>query len=206
LDGTLIDSSRDLIEATVHSLKRLGLEPPPDEVILGFVGGGARGLLQGSMGQAATAERLQDGLEIFLSYYGEHLLDNTQPYPGVREVLEHFSSKRLAVVTNKPEAFSRTILEGLDLARYFHPILGFESVERKKPHPEGLLRVLDEWGLEASEAVMVGDSPHDILAGRAAGMATVACAYGFKPLEEIAAAKPDHIIQDIGQLKDLIEA
>ncbi|MDA2915007.1 HAD-IA family hydrolase, partial [Acidobacteriia bacterium AH_259_A11_L15] len=97
----------------------------------------------------------------------------------------------------KPEAFSRTIIEGLRLTGYFRDILGYDSVERKKPDPEGILRVLQGLDVEPAQAVMVGDSPHDILAGKAAGTVTVAAAYGFKPLEELTAAGPDYLIHDI---------
>ena len=205
LDGTLIDSAEDLVQATIHSLHGLGIDPPPPEVIIGYVGGGARGLLQGSMGEAATPERLEAGLAAFIDYYGAHLLDHTLPYPGVEEVLRHFFATRpLAVITNKPEAFSRTILEGLGLAGYFREILGYDSVERKKPHPEGILQVLHGWGVEPTRAVMVGDSDHDILAGKAAGTVTVAVAYGFKSAEELLSAGPDYLIHDIRELIELV--
>lgn len=205
LDGTLIDSGDDLVQATIHSLHGLGIDPPPPEVIIGYVGGGARGLLQDSMGEAATPERLEAGLAAFIDYYGAHLLDHTLPYPGVEEVLRHFFATRpLAVITNKPEAFSRTILEGLELAGYFREILGYDSVERKKPHPEGILQALHGWGVEPTRAVMVGDSDHDILAGKAAGTVTVAVAYGFKSPEELASAGPDYLIHDIRELIELV--
>lgn len=205
LDGTLIDSGDDLVQATIHSLHGLGIDPPPPEVIIGYVGGGARGLLQDSMGEAATPERLEAGLAAFIDYYGSHLLDHTLPYPGVEEVLRHFFATRpLAVITNKPEAFSRTILEGLELAGYFREILGYDSVERKKPHPEGILQALHGWGVEPTRAVMVGDSDHDILAGKAAGTVTVAVAYGFKSPEELASAGPDYLIHDIRELIELV--
>ncbi len=205
LDGTLIDSGDDLVQATIHSLHGLGIDPPPPEVIIGYVGGGARGLLQDSMGEAATPERLEAGLAAFIDYYGAHLLDHTLPYPGVEEVLRHFFATRpLAVITNKPEAFSRTILEGLGLAGYFREILGYDSVERKKPHPEGILLALHGWGVEPTRAVMVGDSDHDILAGKAAGTVTVAVAYGFKSPEELASAGPDYLIHDIRELIELV--
>lgn len=205
LDGTLIDSADDLVQATIHSLHGLGIDPPPPEVIIGYVGGGARGLLQDSMGEAATPERLEAGLAAFIDYYGAHLLDHTLPYPGVEEVLRHFFATRpLAVITNKPEAFSRTILEGLGLAGYFREILGYDSVERKKPHPEGILQALHGWGVEPTRAVMVGDSDHDILAGKAAGTVTVAVAYGFKSSEELLSAGPDYLIHDIRELIELV--
>ena len=157
------------------------------------------------MGEAATPGRLEAGLAVFIDYYGAHLLDHTLPYPGVEEVLRHFFATRpLAVITNKPEAFSRTILEGLGLAGYFREILGYDSVERKKPHPEGILLALHGWGVEPTRAVMVGDSDHDILAGKAAGTVTVAVAYGFKSSEELLSAGPDYLIHDIRELIELV--
>lgn len=205
LDGTLVDSAEDLVRATVYSLGVLGVESPPPEVIISHVGGGARGLLRDSMGEQATDERVEAGLAAFMEYYDEHLLDFTRPYPGVEEVLEHFApTKPLAVVTNKPEGFTMKILEGLELTGYFREVLGYDSVELKKPHPEGILRVLAGWGVEAARAVMVGDSPYDIQAGKEAGAVTVAVTYGFKPLGELSAWGPDHLIDDIRELIDLI--
>ncbi len=205
LDGTLIDSAEDLVQATVYGLRVQGIEPPPPEVIISHVGGGARGLLRGSMGELATDERLEAGLAAFMEHYDEHLLDHTRPYKGVREVLERFApSMHLAVVTNKPEGFTMKILEGLELKGYFKEVLGYDSVGQKKPHPEGILRLLEQWGLEASRAVMVGDSPYDILAGKAAGAKTVAVTYGFKPIDELASCGPDYMIDDIRELLELI--
>lgn len=205
LDGTLVDSAQDLVEATAHSLRSLGLKPPSFEEIISHVGGGARGLLRGSMGADATDERVEAGLRAFMVFYDEHLLDNTRPYPGAGEVLEHFFDKKtLALVTNKPEGFTVKILEGLRLSGFFYEVLGYDSVDKKKPHPEGILRLLASTGVEPSRAVMVGDSPYDVLAGRAAGVVTVGATYGFKPLEELTASGPDHLIDDIRELIPLI--
>ncbi len=205
LDGTLVDSAEDLIQATAHSLRTLGVEPPAGSEIIRHVGGGARGLVRGSLGRRATDERVEAGLEAFMAFYAKHLLDHTRPYPGVREVLEHFAPRAaLALITNKPEGFTRRILEGLGLDGYFRVVLGYDSVERKKPHPEGILRVLDDWGLQPPEAVMVGDSAYDVEAGRAAGVVTVAVTYGFKPRRELEEAAPDHLIDDIRELLDLV--
>lgn len=157
------------------------------------------------MGEACSPDKLDAGLAAFMDYYGEHLLDRTRPYPGVEEVLKRFYSARpLAVITNKPEGFSRKILDGLELTGYFREILGYDSVDKKKPHPEGILRVLSDWGVEPSRAVMVGDSDHDVLAGKAAGCVTVAASYGFRPLEELTAAGPDYLIHDIRELLALV--
>ena len=205
LDGTLVDSAQDLAEATAQSLRALGIKPPSFEEIISHVGGGARGLLRGSMGGEATDERVEAGLKAFMVFYDEHLLDNTRPYPGAREVLKHFFNKKtLALVTNKPDGFTVKILEGLGLSGFFEEVLGYDSVEQKKPHPEGILRVLTSTGIEPSRAVMVGDSPYDVLAGRGAGVVTVGATYGFKPLGELTASGPDHLIDDIRELTTLI--
>jgi phosphoglycolate phosphatase len=205
LDGTLVDSAEDLIQATAYSLKALGLEAPAGEEIIRHVGGGARGLLKGSMGELATKERVEVGLASFMEFYGAHLLDHTRAYPGVREVLERFSaSMPLAVVTNKPDAFTLDIIQGLGMESYFKEVVGYDGVERKKPHPEGILKVLGLWGVEPHRAVMVGDSSYDVLAGKAAGTITVAVTYGFKPRQELEASEPDYLIDDIRELIDLV--
>ena len=119
-------------------------------------------------------------LERFLGYYRNHLLDTTHPYPGVVDSLRKWSGMyRMAVLTNKGLSMTEAILSGLSLSGYFFEVRGGDSFENKKPHPQGLLHLLREAGAAPGEAVMVGDSRNDILAGRSAGTVTCGVTYGL---------------------------
>ncbi|MFI5246671.1 MAG: HAD hydrolase-like protein, partial [Gemmatimonadales bacterium] len=115
LDGTLIDSSRDLIVAVNASRERLGLGALDDPTVLSYIGHGARDLMRQALGEGATEDRVEAALGYFREYYAEHLLDFTRPYPGVLAALERLKGRTLAVLTNKPLRFTLPIVEGLGL-------------------------------------------------------------------------------------------
>jgi len=115
----------------------------------------------------------------FLSYYREHMLDNTVTYPGVREALDALRSRPLAVLTNKPVKFSRAILDGLGLVPYFRQVYGGNSFETKKPDPFGMNTLLSEFRIEPRQAMLVGDSIVDIQTARNAGTWSAGVTYGL---------------------------
>ncbi len=179
LDGTLVDSKVDLANSVNHALGAFGLPSLPNETIHSYVGNGASMLIQRSVGEDGK-EIVPRVLETFLSHYREHLLDTTIPYPGVRESLEAYSGTfQMAVLTNKAVDMTRSILVGLSLSRHFVDVRGGDSFGTKKPHPEGLLRIMTHRGVPPGETIMVGDSVTDILAGQGAGAATCAVTYGY---------------------------
>jgi phosphoglycolate phosphatase len=145
----------------------------------------------------------QDALPVFLDCYGARLLEETRLYPGTRETIEALAPRQLAVLTNKPGGFSRTILEGLGVAPFFRTVYGGGDLPHKKPDPVGLLRLLEESGIRAGDAVMVGDSAVDIRTGRAAGVRTIGARYGFDP-DGLRQEPPDALIDDIRELPALV--
>jgi phosphoglycolate phosphatase len=179
LDGTLIDSKEDLANAVNVALESFDLLPLPHPVIYSYVGDGAMLLIRRAL-PPEKADLLPEVLERFLSHYQNHLLDTTRPYPGVVDALRKWSGMyRMAVLTNKGLSMTETILSGLSLSGYFFEVRGGDSFEHKKPHPQGLIHILREAGATPGEAVMVGDSRNDILAGRAAGTVTCGVTYGL---------------------------
>jgi phosphoglycolate phosphatase len=179
LDGTLVDSKEDLANAVNVALESFDLPPLPHPTIYSYVGDGASVLIRRAL-PPEKAGLLQNVLDRFLSYYRRHLLDTTRPYPGVVGALRKWAGiYRMAVLTNKGVAMSREILSGLSLDGYFFEVLGGDSFATKKPDPEGLIHILRTAGVEASEAIMVGDSRNDVLAGRAAGAVTCGVTYGL---------------------------
>lgn len=211
LDGTLIDSRLDLVHSVNAALRHIGRPGLPDHVIASYVGDGAPILIQRALGNdAQTVDEavIRKGLEFFLSYYREHKLDHTTVYPGIVEALAAIQNssngrpRKLAVLTNKPVNPSRAIIEALNLAPYFSQVYGGNSFATKKPDPEGALRLLDEIGVAADQAAMVGDSHTDVETGHNAGLWTVGVSYGFAP-QTLADASPDLLVDHPRELAEV---
>jgi phosphoglycolate phosphatase len=179
LDGTLIDSKRDLIRSVNAMLRERGREPLHEDTISGYIGHGAPQLIGRALGNRVAEEEREQALKFFLKHYEEHKLDSTCAYPGVVEALEELRGFSMAVLTNKPVRVSGRILEGLDLAKYFGAVYGGNSFETKKPHPQGAKKILEEFGADAEEALLIGDSEVDVQTARNAGTLAAAVNYGF---------------------------
>jgi phosphoglycolate phosphatase len=205
LDGTLVDSSRDLATATNAALAAVapGVPPLSLAVVRSFVGEGAGVLIARSLAQAGIRKTAEEVLPTFLDRYRRCLLDTTRLYPGVLETLDRLAGRTLAVLTNKPGDMSRAILAGLGVAGRFARIYGGGDFPGRKPDPAGLLLLLDELGVRPEEAVLVGDSAVDVRTGRAAGVPTVGVTYGLNP-ESLREAPPDVTIPDIRDLPLLL--
>jgi phosphoglycolate phosphatase len=179
LDGTLVDSKVDLASAVNVALESFDLPPLPHQTIYSYVGDGASALILRAL-PPEKAVLLPEVLDRFLAYYRRHLLDTTRTYPGVAGALRRWKGiYRMAVLTNKGEAMTREILSGLSLDGYFFDVRGGDSFRTKKPDPMGLLHILGEEGVGAREAIMIGDSRNDVLAGKAAGAVTCGVTYGL---------------------------
>jgi phosphoglycolate phosphatase len=203
LDGTLIDSKLDLVLSVNATREHMHLPKLPEETIATYVGRGVVVLMQRALGAAATEETVAEAVEFFLEYYRDHMLDNTLPYPGVREALDALGDRRLAVLTNKPVRFSQAILAGLGLSRYFAQVYGGNSFERKKPDPIGLITLMREANTPADRTMMVGDSDTDVLTGRNAGVWTCGVTYGLAP-QTLETSPPDLLIDDMRELPPLL--
>ena len=185
-------------------LAKLDLPPLPVSRIVDFVGKGVKKLLERVLMEIHHREPeegiVQQGIEFFREEYGKHLLDNTCLCRNVAETLNRLSWADLAVVSNKPERYSRPILEGLEIADRFIAILGEETTHAYKPDPAPLRVAMEFCGAVPSETVMVGDSSIDIEAGKAAGVTTCAVTGGYHSREQLIAAVPDLIIDNLLEL------
>ena len=204
LDGTLIDTKRDLADSVNATRAWAGLPGLADEIVSSYVGSGAPVLIRRAFPDATLAEQ-ERLLRYFLDYYREHMLDATTLYPGVREALDelHCAGVPLAVLTNKPVRFSMHLLEGLGLDMHFFRVYGGNSFEEKKPHPVGINLLVDESGADRHRTVMVGDSAVDVLTARNAHVKACGVSWGFQP-ETFAEAPPDFVIDDPRKLADLL--
>jgi phosphoglycolate phosphatase len=200
LDGTLIDSSRDLADSVNATRAWAGLPPLPDKLVHSYVGNGAPMLVRRALPQA-NEEELEGALRYFLDYYREHMLDATTLYPGVREALDRLHDARvpMAVLTNKPVRFSVQLIQGLGLEMHFFRVYGGNSFEEKKPNPLGIDLLVEESRALRERTVMVGDSAVDVLTARNAGVQACGVSWGFQP-ETFAQAPPDFVIDDMGAL------
>jgi phosphoglycolate phosphatase len=186
LDGTLIDSKKDLILAVNAMLREAGRAELGESTIAGYIGAGAPQLIARALGDGATEEEKKTALKFFLDYYEIHKMDSTRPYPGVAEALAELRRFPMAILTNKPFKISRRILDAMGLSGYFRAIYGGNSFETKKPDPLGALTILREFGAAPQEALLIGDSEVDIQTARNAGMLSAAVNYGFGVHDRIA--------------------
>lgn len=202
LDGTLVDTRRDIAEAANQMRSRMGLPPMPEKEICGYVGLGLQQLVEGCLNTTDPA-KVEKGTRIYRAFYTEHLLDHTALYPGAREVLEHFRPRRQAVITNKPDPYSRRILEALGVAGYFTEIVAGNSGYPKKPDPASLKALMQKEEAAPAGTLFVGDSPVDVETGSKAGVPTVVLTQGFTDREELEKAGPDYLIGDFQELLEL---
>jgi 2-phosphoglycolate phosphatase len=201
LDGTLIDSKKDIAVSLNAALEQEGFAPLSEKTVQDLVGRGAQRLVMEALGNP-TGEQLGRVFLNFWNHYDAHCLDRTSLYPGVREFLESCTDIPMAVVTNKPELFSRKILQGLGVASRFRWLIGGDTLGVQKPDPRVLDPIFAELGGKP-EALIVGDSEIDIDCGRDAGLWTCAVTYGFRGREELLALKPDFLIDRIEELPGL---
>jgi len=195
LDGTLVDSSRDIASAVNAALARVcpGRATLPLDAVLSFVGEGARTLVERCLRHAGLGLSPEEVLPVYLECYAERLLDTTRLYPGIEEALDGLTDPVLAVLTNKPGDMSRAILEGLGVAARFARVLGAGDGPARKPDPAGLHHLMAGLGAAPGDTWMVGDSATDVDAARAAGVRVAGVTWGFHP-EALRAARPDRLI------------
>lgn len=212
LDGTLLDTFRDLGSAVNHALVLGGFHEVSVETSKDLIGGGAKIMLARAVDAQGglPAEEFKQLYKAMLAYYSAHNAVHTVPYPGVREVLDDLAAKgvRMAVVTNKFEGFARDVLTQLDLIGAFETVIGGDSMGKgddgqflAKPHPAPVLAAREACGANAPGRRMafVGDSTYDVHAARGAGVPVVAAAYGYcdKPPHELGA---DVVIDSFAEL------
>ena len=205
LDGTLVDSAPDLHATLNVILEEEGLAPVTLDAVRAFIGEGARRLLERSLaaqGERTDPARLDRLLKRYLAYYGSHIADHSQVYPGVRETLVTLQAAGagLAVVTNKFEHLARQVLEALELSAFFPVVLGGDSLPERKPSAAPLLEACVRLAAAPEATLMVGDSRTDIAAARAAKISVLCVPYGYNHGEPIEAAGADGIIPDLSAL------
>lgn len=181
LDGTLVDSRKDLADSANELLGELGRPPLPEEQIGRMVGDGAA-VLVSRVFDASGIQQPADALARFLAIYDTRLLDHTRPYDGIVDVLAALRTRApIAVLTNKPLASTTRVLAGLNLATFFRDdlVIGGDGPFARKPDPSGLRHLAATASVPLASTVLVGDSRIDLRTARAAGAAICLARYGF---------------------------
>jgi phosphoglycolate phosphatase len=180
LDGTLIDSRRDLAESTNEMLASYGARPLPINQVAMMVGEGARMLVERALKASGLDPAEPEALARFRRIYDRRLLLHTTPYDGVREMLEQAAPLGpLAVLTNKPGAPTRRLLEAFGLGTHFRRVIGGDSDYPRKPDPSGLQALMAECDSTPATTWLVGDSMIDVETARRAGTRMCVVLYGF---------------------------
>jgi phosphoglycolate phosphatase len=180
LDGTLIDSRKDLANATNALILDLGGTRLPDPEIIAMVGEGVALLVRRALTAAGLDPATPGAVDRFLQFYDAHLLDHTVVYEGTSDVLEQLRDRyHLSVLTNKPARATTRVLDGLDLSRFFDHVIGGDTAFARKPDPAGLLHLAHEAGATAASTLLVGDSAVDLATARNAGTRVCLARFGF---------------------------
>jgi phosphoglycolate phosphatase len=210
LDGTLVETLPDLHEAAVRMLAQTGRPAVPESTVRTYIGDGVerlvKRLLTGELDGEPDAESFEKAAASFRSHYASVLTRASHPFTGVVSTLGILRERgfKLACVTNKPMRFSEPLLRGLGLAAYLDLIIGGDSLPRKKPDPLPLLYIAGEFGIEPAQLLMVGDSPIDTGAARAAGCPVFCVPYGYRGTLTVQELDCDAIVPTLPDLLKLV--
>ncbi|WP_324826882.1 HAD-IA family hydrolase [Qipengyuania zhejiangensis] len=208
LDGTLLETHRDLGAAVNHALELGGFSPVPADHASDLIGGGAKIMLKKAVDEQGGLpdERFHQLYKAMLAYYSQHNAVHTRPYPHAEDMLADLAARgvAMAVVTNKFESFAGQILQTLGLSRHFFTIIGGDTMGkgRAKPAPDPIIEARARGG--GGSIAFVGDSSYDVMAARAANVPVIAAGYGYcdKPAAELGA---DSHIDSLDQLIPALE-
>ena len=210
LDGTLVDTAPDLINALNYILAREGMPPVPLQSARMMIGAGARKLLERGLeldGRNVALEELDRLTRDFIAYYADHIADASRPFEGLEAALDELAARgcRLAVCTNKLEWLSKLLLDRLGLSARFAAICGADTFGIAKPDPAILRQTVARAGGEMSSTVMVGDAGPDIGVARRAGVPVIGVEFGYTEIP-IAELKPDIVIAAMRDLPNAVDS
>ncbi|MDD4956409.1 MAG: HAD-IA family hydrolase [Candidatus Omnitrophica bacterium] len=201
LDGTLVDSSRDIVSSVNHMLSSMGLPERPYDEVISYIGGGVVELLSDALGDG-NGQRLEEARNVFREYYGRHCLDTTALYPGVRDTLPLLGRHRV-IVTNRSRASAEKTLRTLGVGEYFSDIIGGDDENCLKPSACPINKAL-VGGMRKEKCLMVGDMDVDIKAGKAAGIMTCGVTYGIGDKGKMIDADPDFIVDEFSDICKIV--
>jgi len=210
LDGTLVDTAPDLINALNFVLNREGLPPVPLHSARNMIGAGARKLIERGLeldGRSAGVEDITRLTSDFIDYYAAHIADASRPFEGLEGALDELREigYRFAVCTNKLEWLSKLLLDRLGLSSRFSAICGADTFGISKPDPAILRETIARAGGQLSSTIMVGDAGPDIGVARRAGIPVIGVEFGYTDVP-IADLKPDRLINHMRELPAAVQS
>lgn len=206
LDGTLVNSIEDLADASNYALTKHGFPSHEKEKYNYFVGDGVMLLLKRALPENNRDDHTIDLIKAdFSEYYNRNYSTKTKPYEGLSELLSALKAKglRMAVASNKPDEFSKIIVEHF-FEGLFEMVQGNKPDVPKKPDPQIVFEILEKLNVDKSECLFVGDTNVDIRTGKSAGVKSVGCLWGFRDLEELQEAEADYIISKPSEILNFI--
>jgi phosphoglycolate phosphatase len=203
LDGTLIDSQRDITSAVNSVRKEYGFDCLHVEQVRSYLGSGVNALMDRAVPEKKGMVQ-SEVLEKFKFYYRRCLINTTVIYNGIREMLEALKNKKKAVLSNKNEDFSCEIVKSLRISDYFVKVWGGDSAGAKKPDPKPIVDLVNLTNSDISKTIMIGDSANDLLAAKAAGIPSIAVLYGYSDVEQIKQYNPDFMIKAPKDIIDIV--
>lgn len=203
LDGTLVDSFDDIAAGINYVLRKQGKPSKSREEVKKNVGHGIRNMLRWTL-EIEEDEAIDSAVNEFRDHYWDHCVDKTFVYPGVFEGLNKLEGFVKAVATNKQRRFAVKIIEALELDGYFEMVLGGDDYPVMKPDPSAVLEVCRRLGVDASNAIMVGDGRPDIESAVGAGAVACGVNYGIGTPDELKEAGAAHLISSLEELPTYI--
>jgi len=193
LDGTLVDSAPDIAAALAATLREADVPAPPLERVKAMVGDGARVLIRRALADAGATADEEALFARFMEHYRVGLCVGSRLYPGVAEALDRLAASGIpaAVLTNKPGALARPLLEQLGIAGRLSAIVGDGDGYPRKPDPGAARAILTKAGVAAARAAVIGDGLPDVQLARALGARAVAAGWGYVPPDRLRAESPD---------------
>ena len=203
LDGTLLDTTRDLALAVNHTLAVFGMPQLPQDQVIAYTGNGIARLIEQSVPAGTPRDVWERAFDEFKRYYGAHALDHTEPYPGIPECVAALRAEGLgvAVVSNKADFAVQEIIDAR-MPGCFDAVLGECEARgiRRKPAPDMVLAVLDQLGAARNGLVYIGDSEVDVATARNAGLPCISVSWGFRDRDVLVGAGAETICDDMDAL------
>ncbi len=203
LDGTLVDSSRDIAVSVNHVREQLGLETLPESLIQSFIGDGVEKLFARAL-DTSDSHRIHEAITLWRPSYETSCMVHTDFYPGIPELLTDLrrAGVTLAILTNKPQRPTEIILEGFGILAQFAAVVGGDSTPTRKPHPEMFEKALAMTGASRHEVIHIGDSHNDVKGAKNCGLHTCGVTWGYGSQHEIAEAHD--IVHDSAGLRQIL--
>jgi phosphoglycolate phosphatase len=198
-DGTLVNSGGDIAASINYTLHTLRIPMMEQDEIIGYIGDGVQKLIERSLGQSKH-HLFDEALKIFSDYYVNHMMDTTSMCDSVIEVLEHFRRKKKLIITNKRKYFTVAMTDAFLITHYFDDIIGADSTPYKKPDPRLLIPLIEKFGVENRNTVVVGDGVNDVMLAKNSGVLSCALLNGLTPKDALASLNPDFACEGLSEL------